>query len=178
MEKELSSVLFEKLKEQYQEKEIEKIIEGYKVNRPVTFRVNTLKSNCNKIEEELVKEKVKFKKPLWNKEAYIIENAKENVIQNLECYKNGEIYLQSLSSMLPPIVLNSKKDENILDMAAAPGSKTTQIACITNNQAFITACEINKARAERLKYNLEKQGVKRCLCNDDRCKKIRFYVFL
>ena len=67
--------------------------------------------------------------------------------------------MQSLSSMLPPIILNPKEKENILDMAAAPGSKTTQIASITNNNSYITACEINNIRAERLKYNIEKQGV-------------------
>lgn len=44
-------------------------------------------------------------------------------------------------------------------MAAAPGSKTTQLAAMTNNKCMITACEMNKVRAERLKYNLEKQGV-------------------
>ena len=78
----------------------------------------------------------------------------------MEIYRNGEIYFQSLSSMIPPIVLNPKSKENILDMAAAPGSKTTQIAAMTNNSSFITACEKNKIRAERLKYNIEKQGVK------------------
>ena len=73
-------------------------------------------------------------------------------------YTNGEVYLQSLSSMIPVIVLEPKPGENILDMAAAPGGKTTQISAITNNQALITACEKNKIRADRLRYNLEKQG--------------------
>ena len=40
------------------------------------------------------------------------------------------------------------------------GGKTTQIASLTDNTAFITACEKNKIRFERLKYNLEKQAVK------------------
>ena len=40
------------------------------------------------------------------------------------------------------------------------GGKTTQIASLTNNTAFITACEKNKIRFDRLKYNLEKQDVK------------------
>jgi len=61
--------------------------------------------------------------------------------------------------MLPPIIIEPKEGENILDMAAAPGGKTTQMAAITNNKAFITAVEKNKIRAERLKYNLKKQGV-------------------
>ena len=46
-------------------------------------------------------------------------------------------------------------------MAAAPGGKTTQMANLSNNKAMITACEKNKIRADRLKYNLEKQGASR-----------------
>ena len=40
------------------------------------------------------------------------------------------------------------------------GGKTTQIASLTDNKVFITACERNRIRFDRLKYNLEKQGVK------------------
>ena len=63
--------------------------------------------------------------------------------------------------MIPPFVVNPKEGENILDMAAAPGGKTTQMANLSNNKAMITACEKNKIRADRLKYNLEKQGASR-----------------
>ncbi len=63
--------------------------------------------------------------------------------------------------MMPVIALDPKPNENILDMAAAPGGKTTQIASITKGEAMITACEKNKIRGERLKYNLEKQGANR-----------------
>ena len=66
--------------------------------------------------------------------------------------------MQSLSSMLPPIILNPRKEEDILDMCAAPGSKTSQIAALVENEAHITACEMNHIRAERLKYNMEKLG--------------------
>ena len=78
----------------------------------------------------------------------------------MDIYTNGEIYMQSLSSMLPPIILEPKEDADILDMAAAPGGKTTQIAALTNNKAHITACEVNPIRIEKLKYNVEKQGAK------------------
>lgn len=63
--------------------------------------------------------------------------------------------------MIPPIILSPQKDENILDMAAAPGGKTTQMLALSDNKAYITACEKNKIRAERLKYNIEKQGANR-----------------
>jgi len=146
---------------EYEEKNTNQIINGYSANRPTTFRVNTSKTSVEHIKNKLNEQNIKFKQVTWNETAFIIENIKENEIKELDIYKNGEIYLQSLSSMIPPFVVNPKEGENILDMAAAPGGKTTQMANLSNNKAMITACEKNKIRAERLKYNLEKQGASR-----------------
>ena len=146
------------LKKQYNQEEIDRILAGYNVKRKVTIRVNTIKSNKNKIIEELAKIGAEFDKVKWSENALIINNKSEKDLEDLDIYKNGEIYLQSLSSMLPPIVLNPQEKEDILDMTAAPGGKTTQIAALTNNNANITACELNAIRAERLKFNVEKQG--------------------
>lgn len=146
------------LKKQYNQEEIDRILAGYNVKRKVTIRVNTIKSNKNKIIEELAKIGAEFDEVKWSENALIINNKSEKDLEDLDIYKNGEIYLQSLSSMLPPIVLNPQEKEDILDMTAAPGGKTTQIAALTNNNANITACELNAIRAERLKFNVEKQG--------------------
>lgn len=150
--------LIEKLQKQYGKEITNKILEGYSSNRRVTFRVNTLKTSVEEVEKVLDKENIKYSKVSWSNEAYILEEVKEDKIQQLDIYKNGEIYLQSLSSMLPPIILDPKENTDILDMAAAPGGKTTQMAALSKNAAHITACEMNKIRAERLKYNIEKQG--------------------
>lgn len=150
--------LEEKLEKQYGTKITKEIIEGYQTKRKTTLRINTIKSNIEEIKKELEKEKIEYETIKWSKEALIIKNADEKKIQEMEIYKNGKIYLQSLSSMLPPIILEPKEGTDILDMAAAPGGKTTQIAALTNNKAHITACEKNKIRAERLKYNVDKQG--------------------
>ena len=150
--------LEEKLEKQYGTKITKEIIEGYQTKRKTTLRINTIKSNIEEIKNELEKEKIEYETVKWSKEALIIKNADEKTIQEMKIYKNGKIYLQSLSSMLPPIILEPKEGTDILDMAAAPGGKTTQIAAITNNKAHITACEKNKIRAERLKYNVDKQG--------------------
>ena len=150
--------LEEKLEKQYGKKITKEIIKGYQEKRKTTLRINTIKSNIEEIKKELEKEKIEYETVKWSKEALIIKNADEKTIQEMEIYKNGKIYLQSLSSMLPPIILEPKEGTDILDMAAAPGGKTPQIAAITNNKAHITACEKNKIRAERLKYNVDKQG--------------------
>lgn len=150
--------LEEKLEKQYGTKITKEIIEGYQTKRKTTLRINTIKSNIEEIKKELEKEKIEYETIKWSKEALIIKNEDKKTIQEMEIYKNGKIYLQSLSSILPPIILEPKEGTDILDMAAAPGGKTTQIAALTNNKAHITACEKNKIRAERLKYNVDKQG--------------------
>lgn len=146
------------LKEQYGIETAKKIINGYLIKRKTTLRINTIKSNIEEIKNKLQESKIEYEEVPWSKEALIIKNVDEKTIQEMDIYQDGKIYMQSLSSMLPPIILEPKEGTDILDMAAAPGGKTTQIAALTNNKAHITACEKNKIRAERLKYNVDKQG--------------------
>lgn len=146
------------LEKQYGKDLTKKIIEGYSKKRKVSLRINTIKTNTEHVKEVLSNAGIEFETVMWSKNALVIKSACENDIEELEIYKNGEIYMQSLSSMLPPIILDPKEKEDILDMAAAPGGKTTEVAAITMNKAHITACEMNKIRAQKLKYNIEKQG--------------------
>lgn len=170
--------LIERLENQYGKDLVKEIIEGYKKQRKVTFRVNTLKTTVEGIEKVLDEKNIEYKKVSYYKEAFIIENTRENEIKQLDCYKNGEIYMQSLSSMLPPIILEPKENTDILDMTAAPGGKTTEIATITQNKARITAVEMNKIRAEKLKYNVEKQGVNSVYIMEQDARKIdSFFSF-
>ena len=160
MEKIIPEFLIEKIKNQYNNDEANLILNGLKKDKKTTFRVNRIKADCAEIEKELVKKNIKFEKNSIIPDAYILDENSEEIVRQLDVYKNGCIYMQSLSSMIPVIALDPMEKENIFDMCAAPGGKTTQIASRTNNTAFITACEKNKIRFDRLKFNLEKQGVK------------------
>ncbi len=118
---------FEKLLVEQYGKEIEEnTICNLIKPKKVTLRVNTIKSNIAEIKTVLEAKNISFKTVNWYKDAFIIENVKEDRIKELEIYKQGKIYLQSLSSMLPPLVLNPKPQENILDMAAAPRRKNNR----------------------------------------------------
>ena len=158
MLKEIPTFLYQRLVNQYGEELTNKIVLGYSEKRVVTLRINTIKTNKDFIEEELKKFGIIFKEVNFYNDALIIENANESKISSLKIYEDGDIYMQSLSSMLPAIILSPKPNENILDMTAAPGGKTTQISALSGNLALVTACEKNKIRADRLKYNVEKQG--------------------
>lgn len=172
---EIPLFLIEKIEKQYGKETAKKIEEGLLEENPVTLRVNTIKSSLEKVKNELEKNNIEYENVEWNKDALIIKNVREDEIRKLGIYENGEIYLQSLSSMIPAVVLEPKEKENILDMTAAPGGKTTQIAAIAENKVFITACEKNKIRYDRLKYNVEKQGVKNINIMQEDSRKLSDY---
>lgn len=166
--------LKEMLVNQYGQETTEKIIKGY-VKKVVTIRINTIKTSKQEIIDKLKNAQIEFDEIEYNNNALIIRNKNEEDLRKLDVYENGEIYMQSLSSMLPPIVLEPREKENILDMTAAPGGKTTQMSAMTDNKAYITACEKNKIRAERLKYNLQKQGAKMVNVMQEDARKLSDY---
>ncbi len=125
----IPNFLIEMLNKQYNKIEVDKIIEGYKAKRKVTLRVNNLKTDLNTIKNEFDKLGIKYETVKFYENALIIDNASKKDLQVLEMYEKGEIYLQSLSSMLPPIVLNPQPNMDILDMCAAPRGKDHRISC-------------------------------------------------
>ena len=133
------------------------ILDGL-VPKKTTFRVNNLKSDVEEIEAILNSNNIKYNKVDFFQDAFILEDDID--IRELDIYKEGKIYVQSLSSMLPPLYFDYKEKDSIIDMAAAPGGKTSEIASITNDTVLITAVEKNKLRGEKLIYNLDKQGLK------------------
>lgn len=177
IQKDIPDFLVEMLKKQYGDKIVSDIVNGYNKKRVSSFRVNKLKSSKKEIEDILKKNNIRYKKVSFYDDAFILEENMESIIEELDIYKNGEIYMQSLSSMLPAIILDPKEGEDILDMTAAPGGKTTQIASIVNNKANITACEMNNIRFERLKYNIEKQGARVFAMQKDSRKIEDFFSF-
>ncbi len=156
--KRLPQDFIQKLYENYSPLTVDKILVGMSDTRLTTLRVNTLKYNIQELMRYFKEKNIKFERVLWYKDALVIKNANEKDIQKLDIYEKGYIYLQSLSSMVPPIILNPQENDKVLDLTAAPGSKTTQIAALMNGKGNILANELDKLRCERLKYNVSSQG--------------------
>ncbi|MEM3091477.1 MAG: RsmB/NOP family class I SAM-dependent RNA methyltransferase [Candidatus Pacearchaeota archaeon] len=94
----------------------------------------------------------------------------------------GYYYVQEIASILPAIVLNPKSGERILDLAASPGSKTTQISALMRNKGTIIANEVNLGRIKILASNLERCGVSNVIITKKEgaalCKKLKEKGFL
>ena len=146
---------------QYGAETAARIVGGMRSARRVSLRANRLKTDPEAVAALLTEHGIGFERLPWSEDAFLLTEAREDALRALPAYEKGEIYLQSLSSMLPPLALMPQAGKDILDMAAAPGGKTAPMAAMTGTRANITACEINKSRAERLQYNLRRQGASR-----------------
>lgn len=176
MKENIPEFLYEILIKEYGKDLTEKILKGYSEKRATTVRINTNKATLNEVKQEFLNEGILFEHVKWYVNSLIVSDKEK--VQYTEAYKIGKIYMQSLSSMIPPLILSPKEGDSILDMCAAPGGKTTQMASLSNNMAMITACEKNKIRAETLKYNLEKQGTRKVtLIKEDARRLSNFFSF-
>lgn len=146
------------LEAQYGPEETAGILAGFSCRRAVSLRVNPLRGSREEVLEALTGAGLAVEPVDWYPDALVLPEARERQVESLPIYQEGKIYLQSLSSMVPPLVLSPQPGQDILDMAAAPGGKTTQMAALAGNRCRITACERSPIRAKRLKYNLSRQG--------------------
>ena len=125
-----------------------------------SIRINTLRITEKKLIARLEKQKVKFEKIPFLENAYWYESSFS--LASTPEYLLGYFYIQEAASQLPAKVLLEEFNETskILDMCAAPGSKTTHLAEITKDTIPIIAIEVNAARLTPLKNNIERLKLK------------------
>ena len=125
-----------------------------------------------------MKKEWEFKQVPWFKEGYFMENKKgrRDIGNTLESAL-GYIYVQEASSMIPPVVLDPKPGEVVLDIAASPGSKTTQMAAMMRNKGIIVANDIKPDRMKSLVMNLQKCGVQNVVTTMQEGRKFSGYQF-
>ncbi len=129
------------------------------VNEPLkqSFRVNTLKGEKEEVLEKLKTYDSKIEKVKWNDNAFVSNLT--NLGSSIEHF-TGQIYIQELTSMIPPLIVKDVIEENkIIDCCAAPGSKTTQIADMMQNRGHIIANDSRHTRIKSLRGNLDRLGV-------------------
>ncbi len=155
----LPEKFIDRLKELYSDSKFDAVLESFE-NKPIpSFRVNTLRAKKEDVTNALEKLGFELEQVAWYSNAFLLKNKTVRELTKSEVYTSGLIYIQNLSSMIPALALDPQPDERILDIAAAPGSKTTQIAAMMQNKGEIVANDLSRKRVYRLKDNLEQYGV-------------------
>ncbi|HII71279.1 TPA: RsmB/NOP family class I SAM-dependent RNA methyltransferase [Candidatus Woesearchaeota archaeon] len=133
-------------------------IDPEKIKTRQSIRINTLKISESDCISRLKRRKITLKKipfldhGYWTDASFKLSSTQE--------YLQGFYYLQEAASQLPVQVLDPRPGDLVLDMAASPGSKTTQLAQLMQNKGCIIALESNRGRIPKLNNNLERLGVK------------------
>jgi 16S rRNA (cytosine967-C5)-methyltransferase len=122
-----------------------------------SFRINTLRADREEVLAGLTQAGVKLRTSGIAEGAYISEGGQAGSLTPL--VEQGLIYLQDESSQLVSLLLDVKAGQRILDLCAAPGSKTTHLAALSENRAQIIACDIHAHRLETLVATCQRLGV-------------------
>ena len=159
MATEVSSKIFNYLTSLYGESSAKKYLEFIEQEPTQYIRVNTEKISADEL-SDLLFQKYNIKSeaiPNFDKALKIIEG-NERIGKTIE-HVLGFYYIQSLSSMMPPIVLNPSENDIVMDLCGAPGSKSTQLAELMNNRGTLLINEIDNERIKSLVFNLERMNV-------------------
>ncbi len=138
--------------------ETKKLLEWNEKALLPSLRTNTLKIEPNKLREILESKGFKLEPIRWCSYAFNALNAPYN-LGSLHEFLQGYFYLQSAASMIPTIVLNPRPQDIVIDMCAAPGSKSTHLAQLMNNRGKLILLEKNQKRIASLEINLRRMGV-------------------
>lgn len=133
------------------------------------IRVNTLKISVSEFKKLALQKNWELSPIPWTKTGFFIDRKdRSEPLGKSFLHLSGYFYIQEASSMLPTEILEPKSGEIVLDFSAAPGSKTTQMAALMNNEGIILANEISATRLKALASNLERSGLTNsALCHKD-----------
>ena len=137
-----------------------------------SIRVNTIKISVSELKQKLEEKNFKLTQIPWCKEGFFITGNRTDLGNLLE-HSLGYFYVQEASSMIPALILNPDENDIVLDMAASPGSKTTQLASIMNNSGLIIANELKYERTKSLSINLERSGISNTIITNSDARNIK-----
>ncbi|KAI1330623.1 NOL1/NOP2/sun family-domain-containing protein [Xylariaceae sp. FL0255] len=163
-----SEFLAEKLFNLFSPKEALAFFDANETARPVVIRTNTLKTSRRELASALIARGVTLE-PVgkWSKVGLQIFESNVPLGATPE-YLAGQYILQAASSFLPCMSLAPQPGERVLDMASAPGGKTTYLAAMMKNQGCIVANDPSKSRSKGLIGNIHRLGVRNVMvCNYD-----------
>lgn len=164
MPENLPALFIERLERIIPEEYFKYVLLTFASQGPVTVRINTLKMSRENVIAELKAKGISFEALSWSSDALILTGLASEECRDLDLIKQDALYRQSLSSMLPVLVLDPQPEDKALDFCAAPGSKTTQMAALMQNQGEIVAVEAIRPRFYKLKAVCELLGAKNVSC--------------
>lgn len=137
-------------------------LEGFLENvlsvHKISIRINTIKADKFDVLKRLENYGFVLKQVPFYDDAFEVEKHPGEIGNRIEHFM-GYYYVQSLSSLIPPTLLYPRPGDWVLDIAAAPGSKTTQMAQMMGNKGVIVANDVDVTRIKALSNNIDRMGV-------------------
>lgn len=134
------------------------VLASFSAPRAVGVRVNTLRAEPEAVVAELAAAGLHLHAVEGLPAGFWIPAEERPALLASAPYAEQRLYVQDLASQVPPVLLDPQPGERVLDLCAAPGSKTRQMACLMRDEGELAAVEAVRGRFFKLKANLQAQG--------------------
>ncbi len=134
------------------------VLLSFMAKRPIpSIRLNPMKVDPDWLVRELEKSGWVLERIPWYEHGYRVRKGPER-LGNTVWHQLGLYYVQEAASMIPPVVLSPRPGERVLDLAASPGSKTTQLSEIMRHEGVLVANDVTPDRVDALIANVQRMG--------------------
>lgn len=140
------------------EKSFQSVLDSFSLDRRTGFRINPLIGQREDLLRDLTALPVHPEPVPWFPDAFSIPASERAILLDSDLYRDGSIYIQNHSSMVPPLILSPQPGQRVLDLTAAPGSKTLQLAAMVGPESELAAVEVVRKRFFKLRDNLKRNG--------------------
>ncbi len=136
----------------------EAVLASFAAPQATGFRVNTLRASAAEVVGALEADGLHLNPVAGLPGGYWVDAAERAALLGSDEAAGERLYVQNLASQLPPVLLDPQPGEHVLDLCAAPGSKTRQLVCLMRDEGEVAAVEVVRGRFFKLRANLEAQG--------------------
>ncbi len=158
IEAELPALFLQRLGELLSVDEYNVSLKSFNQPKPLTFRANSLRTTEQEVLAEVSDAGILTAPIEWCPNCHLVKEGTIRELQELPSWDKGELYIQAASSMLAAHALQVEPEMRVLDMCAAPGSKTSQLSALMQNKGMLIANDRSRKRLYRLREILQRQG--------------------
>lgn len=141
----------------YGKEKTKEILEGIRKEAPLTIRVNKNKITPEDLKKKLQAEGVTAEKISGTEDAFRLYGI--NYLNALKSFKDGDFYVQDLSSMRVAELCGVKKGDYVIDVCAAPGGKSIHIAELLEGSGMVEARDLTEYKVELIEENIKRHGL-------------------
>lgn len=142
---------------QYDKDTVESMLQAFQTEKPTVIRCNLNQISVAELKQKLEQEGVKVQEHTYL--PYALQISKYDYLADLQSFRDGDFYVQDISSMLVAHLAKPQQGDKVIDVCAAPGGKALHVAELLQGTGQVEARDLTAYKVQLIQENIERAGV-------------------